>query len=184
SLRLLGDLFSKGMDVLVKYQLDKFNFWSTYTLSRSELFFETLKTERFPTNYDQTHLFSLAGQYKTSRLTASVSWSWGSGTPDYTGDAPFFPEEGSFEVPTTATPVGDVVRFGSVSQVDLSVLYHAYEKKQTKVSVGLTVLNLLDTENLLERDARTLGPPGRDEVFSLDRFNIGFAPDVMLRVEF
>lgn len=183
--RLTGELYATGIDALVKYGRGKFNFWSTYTLSSSSLFFEELKTERFPTNYDQTHVFSISGQFSSGKISTSMSWTWGSGIPDYRED-PFFPEQVPFvSTSTEPTPVGDIARFDPTSQVDISIRYTTSTDSDLKFTAGLTVLNLFDQDNFLERDIFTAGFPGQPTVESTqDRFNIGFAPDLMLRLEF
>lgn len=185
---LYGSLNVRGLDFLAKYRFDNFDIWTNYTLSRAYMMFPDLKTEEFPANYDQTHNISIAGAFKWNNFRGSIGWSASSGLPNYFDD-PFFPVVGPYtaELPEP-TPVGELERFDWVHQLDASLNYEYFPGKgKTKVTLGASVLNLYNQENLLETiNVRLAGgtEDGVPRTLPADRFTIGFAPDLMIKVEF
>ena len=181
--KIVGDLFSRGIDLLIRRSIGPFNIWTNYTLAQVQLDFPRQKTEYFPANYDQRHNFNITAAYQRGPLRASLGWLYASGIPDYTDDD-FFPStmgvDGELPPPT---PVGDIPRFGAVHQLDASVAYvHQPNNNRFKFTVGLSVLNLYNRENILETQILTPdGPEAREIAFN--RSTIGFAPDIMLRLE-
>lgn len=182
--KLIGDLYSKGVDFLIRRKIGNLNLWVNYTLAQVDLRFPRLKTEDFPANYDQRHNVNLTATYQKGPWRASLGWLYASGIPDYTNDD-FFPATIGFdeELPPP-TPVGDIPRFGAIHQLDGSVAYvHQPDNKKVKFTVGLSVLNIYDRENVLETLGLNQSGPGQQNNTIVNRATIGFAPDLMLRIE-
>ena len=184
-----GDLRSYGADMLVKYRWRNLDLWGTYTLSRAELIFEEIKTTPFPANFDQTHVISLASSFQKGPWRASLGWIFSSGIPNYTGEF-FFPTNGpNTPFPESPTDLGTVRRFESLNQVDASANYVWLPGQgHTRITMGVSVLNLFNRRNLLEISEFYVIPiPGQGMGPQLEasrRFTIAFAPDVTLKVEF
>ncbi|MEL7147723.1 MAG: TonB-dependent receptor plug domain-containing protein, partial [Bacteroidota bacterium] len=181
--KLVGDLFSKGVDFLIRRKLGAFNLWANYTLAKVDLRFPRLKTENFPANYDQRHNINLTTTYQKGPWRASLGWIFASGIPDYRGDD-FFPTTiGADDQPGPPTTVGDLPRFDPVHQLDGSVAYvYQPDSKKLKFTLGLSILNLYDRENVLETLISTGAGPGQG-ANNVNRSTIGFAPDIMLKIE-
>ncbi len=182
-----GSLSVKGIDLLVRYRKNNFDIWGNYTLSKADMMFADLKLDEFPANYDQRHKINISGSYNYKNFRGSLGWFASSGLPNYLNNT-FFPFIGPYNQPLPEpTSVGEIERFDWVHQLDASVAYEFYPGNgRTRVTVGASALNLYNRDNLLETvNVRQRGP---NEIrlfpFPVDRYNIGFAPDILLKIEF
>ena len=181
--KLIGLINSHGMDFLVKRKIRNVNLWVNYTLSKVGFEFDALKTEEFPANYDQRHLFNISAIYQLNQFRASIGWLYGSGVPNYLGDN-FFPSVGGAgrEPLPPPTAVGEIQRFDATHQLDASFAYEFLSKsKKMKITTGVSFLNIYDRQNLLETVNITIGRPA--ENVQSNRYTIGFAPDMMIKIE-
>lgn len=184
-LNLYGSMVSMGMDFLFKYSWETVNLWTNYTLSSVTMSFDVLKTEAFPSNYDQTHKFNISGAYAHRGLRASIGWYFASGIPNYIED-PFFPSLGLSSVPLEEPDaLGPLSRFNPTHQLDASVSYQFSPKGlRCKVTVGLSALNIYDRSNLLETANVRLRTKANEQEFRrLNRYTVGFAPDFMIKID-
>ncbi len=74
----LGESF--GAELYVKKRKGDFTGWISYTLSKTTRFFEDLRTEVFPSQYDRRHDLSVVGNYEIGdRWTISTTFVYGTG---------------------------------------------------------------------------------------------------------
>lgn len=183
---LLGELFTHGLDVLVKYKVGNLNLWSNYTYGQVTMKFDDLKTDQFPANYDQTHNFNVSASYQIQNFKASAGWFFSSGLPNYLENT-FFPFTGPSRIPLeNPSPIGNIDRFNGIHQLDASIAYEIIPKSgNQKITLGLSALNLYNKENLLETvNVRLQSPADQLNTEVASRYTIGFAPDVMIKFEF
>lgn len=76
-----GQGWSYGMELFIQKKVGKFNGWIGYTLSWTQLQFDSLNFGRkYYARYDRRHDISLVGIYKlTDRITLSATWVYGTG---------------------------------------------------------------------------------------------------------
>jgi outer membrane receptor protein involved in Fe transport len=76
-----GQGWSYGMEFFVQKKIGKFNGWIGYTLSWTQLQFDSINFGRkFYARYDRRHDISLVGIYKlTDKITISGTWVYGTG---------------------------------------------------------------------------------------------------------
>ena len=76
-----GQGWSYGTEFLIQKKAGKFNGWVGYTLSWTQLQFDSLNFGRkYYARYDRRHDISLVGIYKlTNRITISANWVYGTG---------------------------------------------------------------------------------------------------------
>lgn len=180
--KLIGMINSRGMDFLIKRKIRNLNIWANYTLSKVDFDFRALKTDEFPANYDQRHLFNISAIYQQNQFRASLGWLFGSGVPNYLGDT-FFPTTSPNRDPLPPpSRVGEIRRFDATHQLDASFAYEFLSKnKKMRFTSGISFLNIYNRENLLETVNITIGRPA--ERIPSNRYTIGFAPDIMLKIE-
>lgn len=73
---------SKGIELSVKKEGTRFDFWVSYTLSRTTFRFEEINLGReYLASYDRTHDIGIYTAFKASkRFTISVNWVYGTGS--------------------------------------------------------------------------------------------------------
>lgn len=76
-----GQAWSYGMEFLVQRKFGKFTGWIGYTLSWTQLQFDSLNSgKKFYARYDRRHDLSLVGIYKINdHITLSATWVYGTG---------------------------------------------------------------------------------------------------------
>ncbi len=76
-----GQAWSYGAELLVQRKVGKFTGWIGYTLSWTQLQFDSLNFgEKFYARYDRRHDISVVGIYKLSdHITLSATWVYGTG---------------------------------------------------------------------------------------------------------
>ncbi|MFT7034443.1 MAG: hypothetical protein ACJA2S_002957 [Cyclobacteriaceae bacterium] len=191
-----GDMTSKGVDVLLKKTFSsKFTAWASYSLSRSRILYDSLGAEELFSINDQPHILKLVGVYSTNRWNISLGWKVMSGLyaqfPIF--KKPFVPslnqnknplpsntglalEEGESLTPYTEQ------RYPMMHMLDASISYRLNKKRGAKWNghIGLSILNIYNQKNIIEEVSKF--EADGTEVFSYG-YSIGFAPNVMLMIE-
>ena len=80
---LAGDGRAYGLETVVSKTAGRLTGWASYTIARTELKVEGINFgDWYPTRFDQTHSFKLAGFYElTERLSLSANFTFLTGTP-------------------------------------------------------------------------------------------------------
>jgi hypothetical protein len=186
-----GDSHAAGIDLLVKRRWANWRSWAIYTLSKTEWRFSEFGPDYFPADNDRRHQLQLVHTYANKGWSASIGWRIHSGVR-YTA---------SKEVLTQARPGSDRLvtrletgpvngaRLPAFHRLDVSIFRDfAPPGKRWNGRIGLSILNLYGRENILERrylvNVTGLPAPDRYELEELNRFGLGFTPDLSLRIGF
>ncbi|MEP1097537.1 MAG: TonB-dependent receptor [Cyclobacteriaceae bacterium] len=181
----LGELNVQGLDLLVRKHWLNLDMWVSYSFTKTEMIFDEINQLPFKTYYDQPHVLNIGGTLTSKRWKFSAGWQHSSGIPRYTNTT-FFPTPGpstsmgSVEIPAETNDG----RFPSQHQLDIAVVYDITPShKKWRGSIGLSVLNVYAHENLVEQNFYVFGQVSR--IPTLDqRYGIGFAPNLMLNLQF
>lgn len=127
-----GDSKSTGLDVFVKKEYRQHTAWVSYTLSKTlEHFPFYFGDEYKPAPHDQTHELKLAGIFNYKSFWFSANYVYGSGFDRYD----FENDEG-------------VNNSQPYKRLDASLVYKFPVKKNLKTELGISVLNVFNTENI------------------------------------
>lgn len=194
--------YSIGGNLMVKKRWNnQLDTWISYSLSTSKLQVDTLGAEETNNYYDQPHIFNAVVLYKIKRWKFSAGWNLSSGLP--TNLAHFSPflstrsqgrppgggggpggggpgggdgpasnqqESGEFE--------GD--RYPWMHSLDVSLVYGFPQKaKKWRGSLGLSIVNVYDQENLIGQQTRRSS--GGEEY--INYYAIGFSPNLAFNLE-
>ena len=181
----LGELNVEGLDLLVRKHWLGLDMWVSYSFTKTEMIFEEINQLPFKTYYDQPHVVNVGGTLTSKRWKFSFGWQHSSGIPRYTNST-FFPQPG----PSTSMGPVEIPaetndgRFSSQHQLDVAVVYDiSPSSKKWRGSVGLSILNVYDQKNLVEQNFYVFGQVS--QMPTLDqRYGIGFAPNLMLNLQF
>jgi hypothetical protein len=189
---LYGNEKTEGADLLIKKDWTNFSAWTSYTLSKSEFHFDSIQSESFSFVYDQRHRLDVVIGYTWHQWKISAGWKYRSGLPVLKGirgkllhGAPPTPPRPPSSSPP---PPGQLVegsdpayndRFPNYHQLDVSLVYTLpKERKGWRCTVGLSLLNVYNNQNVIEQIIR----PVRGGHIRSDKYAIGFAPNVMVSV--
>ncbi len=172
-----GSYNVKGFDFIINNKFNKFNTWLGYSLADNNYIFNELDENKFPSNFDITHTISLATAYDFKNLKLSAGYNWRTGKPTTE------PVEGNEIInnvinyrPANSSNLSSYVR------LDASAIYDFNFSKKIKAQAGLSVLNVLNQKNLINRyydiDEDT------NTVKELKEFSLGITPNFAFRVFF
>ena len=179
---IIGDLEVFGGDVLIRKHWQNIDAWVNYSYLKTSTSFPDINQQDFLAYYDQPHTLNITSTAKFDNWKFSIGWYISSGAPNYLNNN-FFPEAGPQSGP--ANPVipseSNDGRFPEMHQLDLAAVYTIPNKgKGYKASIGISALNVYDQKNLVEEAFYTYGP----NTIKAKRYNIGFAPNLMVNIEF
>ncbi len=126
-----GQGWSYGAEFLIQRKVGKFSGWIGYTLSWTQLQFDSLNFgKKYYARYDRRHDFSFVGIYKIKEnLTLSATWVYGTGnaitlpTSTYLGEL-HNPSQGTN--PTTPNAVTNVQDYGEKNSFRMGA-YHRFD---------------------------------------------------------
>ncbi len=169
-----------GIDFFLKKRFQNYKTWVSYSYINTRNKFENINSEEFfPGNWNIEHTVKWSHFYKLNNFQFSLGWLW------HTGKA--------F---TNATEIDDgsgivVIQFEDINSNNLPV-YHRldfsaiYDFKigynpNIKYRIGVSVLNLYDRKNLLNREFRTTNSLS-NQFINNDIFSLGITPNISFRV--
>ncbi|MTI40349.1 TonB-dependent receptor [Fulvivirga lutimaris] len=175
-----GELTIFGIDLLLSKDWGQIDTWVSYSYTTTEMDFPLLNQLTFETYYDQPHTFNIGATTQINQWKFSLGWQYLSGIPVYTENS-FFPVPGPDNDPNAAVVAEENNgRYDGQHQLDVAAVYQFPAKSKGWVgTVGLSLLNVYDQENLVSNNYITRGPNTSLET----RYSIGFAPNLMLSIK-
>ncbi|KAJ1444076.1 hypothetical protein B484DRAFT_426406 [Ochromonadaceae sp. CCMP2298] len=179
------DQQTQGIDLLLKREISsEASVWMGYSYHNSKITLDTTDQVTYLSKYVQPHVWYVGGSYSKNRWKLSAGWKYSSGLNAKSLDiiyARVIYERMAARNPEMPPPnpfLGLENRYPNVYQLDTSASYSIPKSHERKwnASIGLSLINVLDQENLTDRAFR-----GQDGF--VDRAAIGFAPNLMLLVE-
>ncbi len=175
-----GESSIYGLDFFLKKRFRNYKTWVSYSYINTRNKFENINNnEFFPGNWNIEHTVKWSHFYKINDLQFSLGWLW------HTGKA--------F---TNATEIDDgseivIIEFDDINSNNLPV-YHRldfsaiYDFKigyhpNIKYRLGVSVLNLYNRKNLLNREFRTTNSLN-NQFINADIFSLGVTPNISFRV--
>ncbi|MCA6363586.1 MAG: TonB-dependent receptor [Bacteroidetes bacterium] len=149
-----GQAWSYGLEFLVQRKFGKFTGWIGYTLSWTQLQFDSLNFgKKFYARYDRRHDISLVGIYKLNdNITLSATWVYGTGNAitlpqaEYTlpAHSPGAPGGGNWFV----TDFGEKnsFRMAAYHRLDIGVQFHK-KLKRSERTFELSAYNVYSRQN-------------------------------------
>lgn len=135
-----------GLELFVRKKKGKFTGWVSYTLSRSERFFDGIQGGAFPTAFDRTHDLSVVASYEINkRWSVSGTFVLGSGAP-YTPIKSVYLVNGN---PTLEYGNRNAARLPLYHRLDLAVSYVVTKPKQPfEATLVASIYNVYNRQNV------------------------------------
>ncbi len=169
----IGSLTTSGADLFVKKRWNKFEAWTSYSISKTTSDYGAEEIAYF----DQTHAVDLMLIMDLNRWDCAISWNYMSGMPVILPDLstennPNPDAPTSIEVPYTG-------RFPAYHQLDLSVTYQLWPvDHKLKGVIGFSILNVYDRQNFINLFQKQVSAD------NLYRYAIGFSPNLQVSITF
>ena len=166
----------KGIDFLVQKKWSVFTSWLTYSLSQNEYEFNTLNPQmNFPNNYSVEHAFSWSINHSFNAFKYALSVNGHSGRP-YTLPTQVGVLDSTIEY---ATP--NAVNLPDYLRVDLSFRYDFKIQSDLDASLSLSIWNLLNRTNVLNR---FYSFDTSNQIMERNSEALGLTPNLSFRLRF
>ncbi|MEL7160697.1 MAG: TonB-dependent receptor, partial [Bacteroidota bacterium] len=189
----VGEQRARGLDLLVKHRRGNWRGWAIYSLSQTEWRFperqrDTSVTKIFPADNDRRHQLRLLNTYAAGPWSFSVAWRVQSGAryTEITEVATRRQGEEALLVPRPQRGDPNAASLSVYHRLDLSAFYDWGRKGGLNGRIGLSLLNLYDQENSLERRyliqlaGQEALQPREFAAVDVDRTGLGFTPNLRL----
>lgn len=160
-----------GIELLFQKQYKRFYGWISYTFNNSTYRFDDLVPAEFTNSYEIRHSINSAVVYEWRGLKLALGNRWHTGRP-YTGLRITDGQTG-LDTPNTR-------RLDPYLQTSFSAAKKWNLSDRSSVELGMSVLNVFNTRNVINRFYRIDG----DDAIRIDTYSLKRTPNVNLRVIF
>ncbi|MEQ8471957.1 MAG: TonB-dependent receptor plug domain-containing protein [Marinoscillum sp.] len=174
----IGDSQILGLDVFLKKNWGGYKSWVSYSYLHTRNTFTGLNNgASFPGNWNIRHFVNWSHFYTLGDFYLSLGWKWHTGKA-YTDVV----LEGGGNGPVT-------VGFDEINgenlpvyhRLDFSALYEIQTGNKVRYRVGLSVLNVYNRKNILNREFRTT-PTLDNELIDTRIYSLGITPNLVFRL--
>ncbi|MDB4270814.1 TonB-dependent receptor [bacterium] len=177
----IGKYDVKGLEFLINHKNNLFSTWLSYAYNLNNYTFEDIVPSVFPNNLDIRHTLTFASTYTYENLKIGIGINYRTGKP-FTK-----PQEGADGIDFTTFPVSinyqepNSSRLPDYLRADASAIYDFNISKRVKATAGVSILNILNKENILNTYYRL---NEQDEIVTIESISLGFTPNLSFRVSF
>ncbi len=177
----IGSYDVKGIEFLINKKGENYSTWLSYAYNKNDYTFDSIVPQKFPNNLDITHTLTFAGTYTYNNLKLSIGLNYRTGKPytepmdgDQGLDTDYTPSRINFKSPNSS-------RLPEYFRADASAIYSFRLSPRINANAGLSVLNLTNRKNTLNRYYRV---NDEDEIETVDNVSLGITPNVSFRINF
>lgn len=174
----IGSYEIKGIDMLLNKQFSNvISSWISYSYSNNSYIFNDLNEgKKFPNNADINHAITFAGTYTNNAIKFAAGLNWHSGIPN---TEPANNNSSEDNVITYKSPNSS--RLDNYLRVDCSATYAFKTSDSTKATIGASVWNLLNKNNIINT-YYTLDE--NEAIIPVENRSLGITPNISFRVYF
>jgi hypothetical protein len=169
----------RGVDVYVQRKLNFFNAWMSYSYIDINNKFDDLNGNNYFTARNEIkHAVTASIAYKNKNFQLAVSWNWRNGKPFTKA---ILQDDGTYIFDGINTE-----NLEDYHRLDISSTYEfKFSKRKNAVNgkVGFSIKNIYNRNNQLSREY-TGNNSLNDPIKVIDKFSLGFTPNVLFRVSF
>ena len=177
----IGSYQIKGLEFLINKKGDNYSTWLSYTLNKNDYTFDSITPNTFPNNLDVRHTITFASTYSIKRLKLGLGINYRTGKPftepqsESSLNNSFFPARINYREPNSS-------RLPNYFRVDASAVYNWNFSRRVKAKAGVSLLNLSNKKNILNRYYRV--SEDNNSVETVENNSLGITPNVSFRVNF
>ncbi|MFD2101599.1 carboxypeptidase-like regulatory domain-containing protein [Flagellimonas iocasae] len=177
----IGSYDVKGIEFLINKRGDRYSTWLSYAYNKNDYTFDSIVPHKFPNNLDIRHTITFAGTYTYKKIKLSLGVNYRTGNPytqplegDEALDTSFFPARINYEAPNSS-------RLPEYFRADASAIYSFDLTRGIKANAGISVLNMTNRKNSLNRYYRV---NDENQIETVESVSLGITPNVSFRVSF
>jgi len=177
----IGKYDVKGLEFLINHKTNSFSSWLSYAYNLNDYTFEDIIPPTFPNNLDIRHTLTLGANYTYGNFKLGLGFNYRTGKP-FTEPLPDPDGIDSSTLPATIVyQPPNSGRLPDYMRADASALYSFDLSSRVKATAGLSLLNILSKENILNVYYRL---NNQLEIERIESISLGFTPNVSFRINF
>jgi hypothetical protein len=173
-----GDYQLLGTELLIQKSFNHFYTWLSYAYNDNKYFFDKLLNTSFPNNFDITHAISWSGIYEWKKNKLALGAKWHTGRPVTTPASNTITETN----PNIEYNSPNNSRLKDYFQVNFSASRDWKLSSKVTLQTGVSILNLLNTKNSLNRFYRVNTID--NSVESVDTYSLEMTPNLNVKLSF
>ncbi|MDT0607975.1 TonB-dependent receptor [Croceitalea rosinachiae] len=177
----IGSYEIKGFEFLINKKGNNYSTWLSYTFNKNDYTYDSIVPMTFPNNLDVRHTMTFASTYTIKRLKMSFGINYRTGKP-FTEpqatnaiDNSFFPARITYQEPNSN-------RLPDYFRADASAVYQWEINRRTKAKIGVSLLNITNKKNILNRYYRI--SEDNSAIEKVENNSLGITPNISFRVSF
>ncbi len=184
-----GETDITGIDVLLKKRMGNYRSWIGYSNMRTRQRFKELNDgNTFNGMQSVPHAFTWSHTYALHHVEFSLGWKLRSGIPYTEANSTYLDATNNLRVSYEDV---NTKRLPNYQKVDISSTYtfHFSKKKKIEGKLGVSLLNIFNTKNVLERTyelkfVSSSNVLEEQKLVKIDRVSLGFTPNIVCRLRF
>lgn len=169
-----------GADIFVKKKFQKYQTWISYSYINTQNIFDDINNnEAFPGNWNIEHTVKWSQFYALGNFQFSLGWLWHTGKA-FTNVTSVINSNGNVEINYDEINGGNLPVY---HRLDFATVYNLKFSNDPKIKyrIGLSVINLYNRTNLLNREFRNTNSLD-SQFISSDIFSLGITPNLSFRM--
>lgn len=178
---LTGNYRVFGTEFLVQKQFHGFYAWFSYTWNNNKYDFKDFDPSKFPNNLEVKHSINCAATYEWKKLKFALGAKWHTGRPETVpvSNDPVYTTPGYPEISYSYPNSSNIENF---FEVNFSTMYSLEVKNAGTLQMGVSILNILNRKNILNRYYRINNDTDLIEV--VNTYSVERIPNAMIRLKF
>lgn len=179
--RLTGNYRVFGTEFLIQKEFEGFYAWVSYCWNNNEYHFKDFEPSSFPSNFEIKHTIKCAATYEWKNLKVALGSKWYTGRPETVplSNEPVYTVPDNPEISYSSPNSSNIENF---FQVDFSAMYSVRVEDKATLQFGISIMNLLDRKNIINRYYRINNDTGSIEV--VNTYSVERVPNAMIRLSF
>jgi TonB-dependent Receptor Plug Domain len=170
-----------GSEFLVQKQFGGFYTWLSYAFNNNNYRFKGVEPRYFPSSFEISHLVKAAVSYEFNNVKLSLGGKWFTGRP-YTPPLLSIPTTDNNGQAVISYDYPNSANLDNFLEVDFSALYTLQLTEKAHMQVGLSVLNLFNRRNVINRYYRINTTTGGIEM--VNTYALQRTPNAMIKISF
>jgi len=172
----IGEQRIYGVDVFLRKRFNGFNSWVSYSFNNSESKYQNLNNESFFTSRSNViHSVTASLVYKLANFQLALGWRWQNGKPYTASTTSSNGLEFNDGINTKRLPDYHRLDFSSTYKFKFS------RDSRLRAKVGFSIRNVYNKNNFISREYFGNNDLN-SEIELVDKFSIGFTPNLMFRL--
>lgn len=177
----IGSYDVRGVELLMNKKGHNYSAWFSYAYNKNDHTFDAIDPNSFPNNLDIRHTLTFAGTYTHKNLKLGLSINYRTGNPftepldgDLALDTSVFPAQIDYKSPNSG-------RLPEYTRIDASAIYKFNISSRVKANAGISVLNMTDRKNHLNKYYRLTED---NQIETVESVSLDITPNASFRVSF